>query len=233
MRALQGFALGAAMAVMPALAGTPLPDGPHVVVSGEGQASVAPDRVVLRMSADALDATPAGAKQRVDDAVNRYLAILEKRGVPVADVTASSLQLNEEVDRDDDGRRQSRGHRASRDVTARLAVAGFNEVIDAGLAAGMTDIDEISFVSSRADAMRAEARERAATASRARAEALARAYGARLGRIYSINSINSGLGNGYGGLDRVEVTGARAPSRYLQPKIDFTERVQVVFELIP
>lgn len=219
---------------MPVFAGTPLPDGPHVVVPGEGTVNVAPDGVVLRLSVQADHAEPAAAKRQVDDAVNGYLAVLERHRVPSEGVTASSLQLAEHIDHDDNGRRIARGYRASRDVTARLqGVDDFNAVIDAALAAGMTRIEEIRFVSSRADQLRVQARQRAAEASRQRGEELAQAYGARLGRIYSINSLNSGLTPGYGGLDRVEVAGSRMPARYLQPSIEFNERVQVVFELIP
>ncbi len=229
------LALAMALTMPLAFAGTPLPDGPHVVVPGEGEVSIAPDRVVLKLSVAATDADPAQAKRRVDDAVSRYLEVLERHKVPVADVTASSLRLDEQVERDDDGRPVSRGHRAVREVSARVSdVAGFNRIIDEGLAAGMQSIDDIRFESSRADTLRIEARRRAAAASRMRAEQLAEAYGARLGRIYSINSVNSGLMPAYGGgLDRIEVSGSRLPARYLQPKIEFSERVQVVFELLP
>lgn len=94
--------------------------------------------------------------------------------------------------------------------------------MDAALAAGFTDIADISFKSSREAALREEAR------------ALAVAFGGALGPVYSINSLNSMQAHGYGNttLDRVMVTGSRIHSgRYLQPQIDFTERVSAVFEI--
>ncbi|MEN1928431.1 hypothetical protein WCE37_05425 [Luteimonas sp. MJ250] len=48
------------------------------------------------------------------------------------------------------------------------------------------------------------------------------------------NSLNSMQSHGYGNTtrDRIEVTGSRIDSgRYLQPTIDFTERVSAVFEI--
>jgi len=70
--------------------------------------------------------------------------------------------------------------------------------------------------------------------AREKAGGLAVALGGRLGPVYSINSLNSMQAHGYGNttLDRIVVTGSWMDSgRYLQPKIDFTERVSAVFEI--
>ena len=217
-----------------AQAGTPLPEGPHLVVPGEATVHAAPDRVRIALSVTARAARPDAAKQAADAAVTRYLAVLGRHGVASEDVTASSLRLTEDSDVAEDGRRVSHGFVAERDVTALVqGTDRFNTIVDDGLAAGMTDIDAITFESSRADALRRQARDEAAADSTRRAHELAAAYGARLGSVYSINSVQSGLMNGYGGLDRVQVTGSRLTSRYLQPRIEFTERVQAVFGMQP
>lgn len=219
-------------------AGTPLPDGPHVVVPGEGRVEAVPDQVRISLTVEVRDATPAGAKAAADQAVNGFLEVLRRHRVATADVSASELRVGQAFDYDERGRRTAAGHEASRSVEARLRdVEGFNAILDAGLAAGMTRIDSVRFESSRADALRMEARSQAAAQSRERAEALARAYGAGLGTIYSINSVGSAMANQYGAsLDRITVTGSRAsapPPQYLQPAIEFTERVNVVFRLQP
>ena len=221
-----------------AQSGTPLPDGPHVVVPGEGKVEIAPDRARIRLSVEAKAATPAEAKATADAAVNAFLDVLRRHRVPPADVSASELRLAQAFDYDDRGRRTPAGHEANRSVEARVRdVEGFNAIVDAGLAAGMTRIDGITFESSRADALRVEARNQAAADSRQRAEELARGFGARLGAVYSINSVGSDMGNRYGAqLDRITVTGSVAappPGRYLQPTIEFNERVQVGFRLQP
>lgn len=225
-------------AALQASAGTPLPDAPHVVVSGEGSVSAAPDQVRIKLSVEARSPQPAQAKATVDRAVNGFLDVLKRHGVATDDVQASALSLTEDFEYDERGRRTPQGHLATRSVDVRLRrVDGFNAVLDEGLAAGMTRIDGISFESGRADALRMQARSQAATQSRERAEELARAYGARLGPVYSINSVGSGMASQYGAsLDRITVTGSSVPAppaRYLQPSIEFNERVQVVFRLQP
>ena len=219
-----------------AFAGTPLPDAPHVVVSGEGKASAAPDRVRIVLQAQYVKANAAAAKQAVDAGVNGLLALLPGFQVTPADVTASSLSLSEDSDYDDSGRKSIRGYAAQRRVEITLDdVTRFNALIDAGLAAGMNEIGSVTFESTRADALREEARAKAVVDARAKAEGLAASFEASLGAVYSINSVTSAVASGYGAteLDSVQVTGSRVrdAGRYLQPTVDFTERVAAVYEL--
>ena len=227
------------MSIQPARAGTPLPDAPHVVANGEGRVSAKPDSAQVSLSVSARDADAAVVKRRVDDAVNGFLAALKQRSISTDDVSASALAINEDVEYED-GKRISRGFRGQRSVQVRVRdIASINAIINEGLAAGMNGVDSVSFKSLREDALRQQAREAAAAQSRERASALAAAYGARLGRVYSINSVNSNIMNRYGAsLDRVVVTGSRAPApaapgQYIEPSIEFNEGVDVVFEIIP
>lgn len=227
------------MSIQPARAGTPLPDAPHVLANGEGRVSAKPDSAQVSLSVSARDADAAVVKRRVDDAVNGFLAALKQRSISTDDVSASALAINEDVEYED-GKRISRGFRGQRSVQVRIRdTASINAIINEGLAAGMNGVDSVSFKSLREDALRQQAREAAAAQSRERASALAAAYGARLGRVYSINSVNSNIMNRYGAsLDRVVVTGSRAPApaapgQYIEPSIEFNEGVDVVFEIIP
>lgn len=239
MRGLQGFALMAALAVMPALAGTPLPEGPHVVASGQGKVVVAPDVAESSVSVETNTTQPAEAKQRVDAAINRFLAALHARGVADADIEASDLRLSEDVDTNEQGRRVSNGFSASRTVEFKLRDIGkLNAVLDDALAAGMNRFGDTRFTSSRADALRAEARAKAARNATDRARELAAGFGAKLGTVYSINSANNDLGARYrygaNDLDSVMVTGSRVePGRYLKPEIEYNETVTAVFSIQP
>ena len=221
-----------------ASAGTPLPDGPHVVTSGEGKVSVAPDMARIVLSVSKRDPAAANAKQVVDAAVNGYLEVLKKHKISTEDVSASAISVSEDFDWENN-RKVSRGFRGSRNVSVRLRdVAKLNALMDAGLAAGMNQIDSVSFESSREDALRQEARRKAAAQSRERASELAMAYGATLGKIYSINSVGSSIMSRYGAdmsADAAAAPVAAPPppsGQYVAPTIEFDESVQVVFDLI-
>lgn len=223
------------MMVPAALAGTPLPDAPHVVVSGSGTTEVAPDRAVIRLAHASNAADAARAKQAADESVNRLLDVLGRLQIAPADVTAGHLRVEEDVDYDDDGRRLSNGFVGNREVKIVLRdLARFNQLLDEALAAGMNSIEDIRFESASEDTLRQEARRKAVADATSRARALAEAFSATLGPVYSINSVISGRIPGYGAVEqeRVQVTGSRINrGRYIQPRIEFTESVSVVFEL--
>jgi len=220
----------------PAFAGTPLPDAPHVVASGQGKVSVKPDSARVQFDFEQRAPRPLPAKQAVDAAVNRLLDGLHAYGVADDDIAASSLDASEDVDYDDEGKRTSNGFVASRSVTVLLEdIDRLNEFLDNGLASGAHGIGSVAFESSRKGALREEARKKAVADARAQAGEMATAFGARLGPVYSIGSINSRYENQYGAttLDRIEVTGSRIdPGRYVQPEVEYIESVNVVFELL-
>ncbi len=218
-----------------AFAGTPLPDAPHVVASGQGKVSTKPDTARVQFEFEQRAPRPLPAKHAVDTAVNRLLDGLDAYGVADEDITASSLDASEDVDYGNDGTRTSNGFIASRSVTVLLKdVDRLNEFLDAGLAAGAHGIGSVAFESSSQDSLRAQARQQAVADARAKAAEMAAAFGARLGPVYSIGSINSRYASQYGAttLDRVEVTGSRMQrGRYVQPEVEYTETVSAVFEL--
>lgn len=228
-------ALPLALASAAAIAGTPLPDGPHVVVQGEGKVSVAPDAAVVTMVARHRATTPGEAKRMVDRAVDALLKAASGFDIATDDITASDLALREEIDYDDNDRPLPPDHVASREVKVRLhALDTLGAYMDAALAAGFTDIADVTFKSSKEADLRKEARAHAVAEAKEKAGGLALAFGGSLGPVYSINSVNSTQAHGYGNttLDKIEVTGSRLDSgRYLQPTVDFTERVSAVFEI--
>lgn len=223
-------------ACLSAVAGTPLPDGPHVVVSGEGKVTAVPDVALITLRAAHRDTNPAVAKRRVDQSVEALLALAPDFGIAPEAVTAGSLDISDDSEYDD-GPRKPVQYQASRRVDIRFdQLARLGALLDAAVGAGMQEVDSITFESSRKDVLLLQARDKAVAGARESAAGLARAFGAKAGAVYSINSVSSGLASGYGAsLDRIEVTGSRratgSPGRYLQPEVHYTERVSVVFEL--
>jgi len=221
------------LAAAPAYAGTPLPDAPHVTATGEGKVSVAPDIARIKLSARYRNASAAAAKQAVDRSVDAFLDLAPRFALEPAQVTAGDLSVSEGGDPDAHGPKNSSGFVATREITVKLRqLTRLGEFLDAALASGVNEVDDIAFESSRADALRAEARAKAVADAREKAGGLAQAFGATLGPVYSINSLNSSFADRYGEqFDRVVVTGSRGRSRYVQPTVDYSERVATVFEL--
>lgn len=220
---------------MPCWAGSPLPDAPHVVTSGEGKITAKPDLARVTITAQYRNANGATAKQSVDRSIDAFLKIAPDFGLTPDDITASDVSVSEDINYDSRDRRVSNGFLATREVKLKLRdLQRLGALLDAALAAGLTEIGNVSFESSREDQLRLEARSKAVADAREKASGLATAFGGSLGPVYSINSVRSGVGDGYGAmaLDRVEVTGSRIQrSAYLQPTVEYTENVSAVFEL--
>lgn len=219
----------------PCLAGTALPDAPHVVTNGEGKATAKPDLARVTLSAQYRNANAATAKQSVDRGVDGFLKLAPGFGLTPEDITASDVSVSEDIQYDDHDRRTSNGFVANRDVKVKLRdLEKLSALLDAALAAGLTEIENVAFESTREPELRREARDKAIADAREKASGLATAFGGALGPVYSINSVRSDIDHGYGGttLDRVEVTGSRIQrSAYLQPTVEYAERVSAVFEL--
>jgi len=216
-----------------AWAGTPLPDGPHIVVTGNGKVTVAPDQVRVSAQFVSRDPQPLTAKRSVDEAVNRYLAVLSRFAIAKGDVEAGNLSTSEQMSFHE-GKRISNGYMAQRDVSVLLKdVTQLNQLMDAGLASGASNVWPSKFESAREDALLIEAKTRAAEDARSKAEQVARSFGAHLGPVYSIDSLqmhSSVSFDNYAPPPAAPDVGASV-AVYLQPTIDYSQFVQVVFEL--
>lgn len=219
----------------PLVAGTPLPDAPHIVVTGEGKTGARPDSASITVDFSQRATQPLPAKQAVDQQVNALLEATARFDVAADGVRASDLRTEEDVDYDDKGRRISNGYVAERSVVVVLKdVERLNAFLDAALAAGADDVSDVVLASTQADSLRASAKQQAVENARQKATEMAGAFGVALGGVYSIDSINSRYANAWSGatLDRVQVTGSRSGGgRYLQPRVEYSESVSVVFEL--
>lgn len=217
-----------------AWAGTPLPEGPHIVVDGLGEISAKPDQVRIAMTFEQRAPQPLLAKETVDKAVARYLQVLADFNVDAESITASDLSASENFEYNG-GKRVSKGFSAERNVTAVLTrLDRLDALLDAGLRAGANGIGEVTFESSCAAEFRAEAKRKAVADARSKAEESAAAFGARLGAVYSIDSLTSRYANAWSGgttLDSLQVSGSRARDIYLQANVEYSETVSAVFDL--
>lgn len=216
------------------------PEGRERVIntSGYGEVKVTPDRVVIQLTARATHSDGKAAKQDVDDQVNRFLAELKKFAIPRGDITASQLRIQPRYEYRSDASRFV-GYEASRQV--RVALAGLNQltaIMDAGLNAGINNIDSIQYISSREEEHRREAHQLAIADSKAKARALARAYGAGLGPIVRIDYHNNQVFYAAASPDAVEAVEtvafkgrASQAGVYLPDEITFSDTIQVVFDL--
>lgn len=206
-----------------------LPPTRHILVYGDAQARAIPDRFKITVSFSALDADPGAARTRVERSLDDVLRRLRKAGVEDGEIVATALSIEPEHRHDELARRQVfAGTRVRRSLTARFTkqamLEQFLDRLQTSQELSVSDVEtELSSETALRDALRA----RAVEASKQKAEGMARAYGAKLGAVYSVSDvapqfdygiregdwpalyewIPSAAGGGH--LDRVTVTGTR------------------------
>lgn len=159
-----------------------------ITVTGYAKQEVAPDQAILSGQIVSKAKKLADAKKENDEMAEKVLKIVTGFEIPKHKVAASNVYINPEYRYDQKTNKQIlEGYNVSRNLTITMDRLDIHErVLSALVEAGIDQIGSVSFTiaepEARADALRVKAVQNART----RAEALAKAAGARLGRVMSI-----------------------------------------------
>jgi uncharacterized protein YggE len=180
---------------------------PYIEAIGQGEAQVAPDRATLTLVVQTKGpaaATVAAQNARTQD---RVLDTLRALGYTGARVSTRNYHVGPNYETTPRETRQV-GYVARNAMTVRITqLADIGALIDAALARGATQVEGVTFESSRADSARHAALADAATKARADAEAVARAMGGSLGAL--LDATTSGDLSTMARLRRIEVSAIR------------------------
>lgn len=189
-----------AVAVSPALAAPANQQGGYlptnsITVSGSGQATGVPDVAYVNLGVDTLNASISEAVSQANATMEALIAAIQATGVAAEDIQTISFNVYPE-DRFDPQTGSSTGERVYRvnntlNVTVR-DIAKVSDVIQAGLTAGATSVNGLSFGIDDTSVLEQEARVKAIENARQRAQNLADALGVTLGAPIIVNEA---LGN--------------------------------------
>ena len=161
----------------------PSPGPPHIEAIGHGEARVAPDRATVTIvvatkgpAATTVAAQNARIQRRVLDTL---------RALGFGENAVSTLNYNVGPNYEESAREMRQvGYIARNAITVRVTqLERIGAIIDAALARGATQVQDVAFESSRVDSARRAALGDASAEARADAEALARAMGGSLGPL--------------------------------------------------
>jgi uncharacterized protein YggE len=157
-----------------------------ISVSGEGEASVAPDMAVITMAVSAKGKDLGPTRDEVNTRTSSVLERLRELGVGDADLQAPDVEIHPEYDYRRDAQKLI-GYRVSRMVTARVrALDTLGGVLDAISAAGANEVHGARMVASDPSAAEHAALAAAVDAARASAGAIAGAAGVTLGDVIRV-----------------------------------------------
>lgn len=161
-----------------------------ITVSGEGEVRAAPDIMTLSIGIEVEEATVAAAREGAADAANRLLDSLKSNGVAAKDIQTTSVSIYPRYFYSQNEQPRITGYVASNQLSVKVReLDRAGEVIDEAVeAAGdAARLQGISFGIDDPAPLLKEAREKAITDAKSRAEAYARAAGVKVGAVLSIS----------------------------------------------
>ncbi|HEV7252198.1 MAG TPA: SIMPL domain-containing protein [Mesorhizobium sp.] len=167
-------------------------EGPRIVVTGEGEASLRPDLALLTLSVLREADTAGEALAQSSAAMREVIAALKAMGVADRDLQTSGLQIMPRYVYEDTPDRGQTSRLIGYQVVNTLAVrvrdiARVGEVIDKAVSLGVNQGGDVAFTSDDPEAALDEARKAAVTDATGKARLLSEAAGVKLGRVLEIN----------------------------------------------
>ncbi|HEB4980810.1 SIMPL domain-containing protein [Aeromonas dhakensis] len=212
-----------------------VPQAPHLVVSGYAEQKAEPDMLTLNVSVTALERQGIKAKQQVDGKVAAFFGQLEGLGIKRTDVEAGNLVISPEYQYPQNKKPELVGYRAQRQLAVKLyQLDKLSELMDTALKAGLESVSQIEYGLKTPQAMKEQARLGAVEDARSKAESLAKAFGMKLGKVYSVEYRNNTPMPIY---SRALKAAAMSPAAdmmensYQQQQISITDNVEAVFLL--
>lgn len=166
-----------------------VPSQPHLLVKGQAERTVKPDRFTIDLLLQDTDAQPDAARARVQDNARRVVESMRVSGALADTVHASTLSIAPHHEYAD-GRQVFRGTRVSRTIRGTFAsLDGMRRFLGQLQAGEQLQVAGLRSGYSGAGPLRAELKAKAAEETRRSAAGLARAYGTRIAGLYTISDV--------------------------------------------
>ena len=175
-------AMGQSVAAAPVLAGTRLD------ISATGEVTRVPDLAIISAGVQTLQPTATGAIESNAARMERVRAALKRAGIADADIQTSSISLNPEYRYVENQPPRLTGYRATNSVNVKFRdLKRTGAILDALVAEGANQISGPNLTIDKPDQALDEARAKAISNGRARAQLYARALGMQVARLLSVS----------------------------------------------
>ncbi len=165
---------------------------PQIIVTGEGEAAVAPDMAILTLSVLRDGETARIALDANNEAMGSVIAAMKEGGIEARDLQTGGLSINPRYVYPDKNNDEKAPRIVGYDVTNTLTVRirdmeKVGDLIDKSVTLGVNQGGGIVFTNNDPSKTLTEARKRAVADARAKAETLAEAAGVKLGKVTEIS----------------------------------------------
>lgn len=170
-----------------AQAGAAADAAPQITVSASGTVRLVPDKATVYFGVTTQEATAEAAQAGNSEAVNNVIAVLTARGVEEKSIRTTNYSLYPQYDWAEKGEQRIIGYVVTTNMSVQdQEIDDLGSLLAACTAAGINNVDNVTFLCSGYDEAYKQALAQAVEASRAKAEALAAAAGKKLGEPVSV-----------------------------------------------
>ena len=164
---------------------------PKIVVTGTGEAAVAPDMAIVTLAVMRDAPTAREAMDQANEAMDAVIAAMREAGIADRDLqtTGLSIQARYVYPQNNNGEQQPKlvAYQVSNTLTVRVRdVAGVGAIVDRAVTLGVNQGGSIVFTNDDPSSVRSTARTAAVKDAMERARQLAEAAGVKVGRILEI-----------------------------------------------
>jgi uncharacterized protein YggE len=177
-----------------ALAAAPEQPRRTLAVTGTAEVSVKPDICYISFGVETIHEKSAREAYRINaELMNALSAAVKATGIEPKDIQTSSFSVTPQYRSEEDSRRFFEGYRVhhSLDVNVR-DLEKASAVLDAGMEAGATQVNNVTFAVENPKKYTADARVEAVKAAAAKAQTMADLTGVKLGKPITISESEPG-----------------------------------------
>jgi uncharacterized protein YggE len=187
---------------------------PMITVTGTAEVMVVPDEVIFSLDVRKMDMDMQAAKRQSDETIAKVLELARRFSIAPQNVKTDRISVDSvfEIVRDDKtrsittspdddddnsvvGKRTFKGYRISTTVIVKLTdLTRFEEFFAESLKTGITEVDDVTFQTSKLRENKDKARDLAMKATREKASAMAGSVGQGIGKAVKITEGGSGRG---------------------------------------
>ncbi|MDG4852566.1 MULTISPECIES: SIMPL domain-containing protein [unclassified Mesorhizobium] len=207
---------------------------PRIVVSGEGEATVAADMAILTLSVMREAKTARAALDANNDAMAAVIAAMKSAGIADRDLQTAGIQINPRYNYTNKADGSQEAELVAYQVTNTLSVRvrdvdKTGDILDKAVSLGVNQGGGIAFTNDDPKATITEARKKAVADALAKAKTLAAAAGVNLGKVIEITDQN--VAPAPMPLNAKAFDAARAAVPVQAGENSYTVQVTVTFEL--
>lgn len=186
------LALAAAMTLPAVASAADIPPPPRIIVSGEGEATAAPDLAMLTLSVMREAKTARAALDANNDAMAAVIAAMKSGGIADRDLQTAGIQINPRYNYTNEPDGTQKAELVAYQVTNTLSVRvrdidKTGEILDKAVTLGVNEGGGISFTNADPSLVITQARKKAVSDAIAKAKTLAEAAGVSVGKVVEIS----------------------------------------------